>query len=573
MALAARFKKAAQSRLAPVLLAALVGAAVFLLLYGTVPLDVTNDAWIMAGYDEQDIMEHYAGWLAYRASPWRFPLGLAEKMGVGDGTIISYTDSIPWFAILFKLLRGILPATFQYFGLYSLLCYMLQGAAGYLLVQYKTGSRAYALIGSVFFSFSPILIERALRHTALASHWLILFSLLVYLMHRDRPRAASWGWLTLLEVLAIGIHPYFLPMVVCFSVLCLLADLGRRRYGAIAALLGQQAATWLAGVVLGVLGRGTNVSRSGFGFYSMNLNAPFNPTSRGGYSWSRLLPVLPQTLGNYDGFNYLGLGMLLLMALAAALCLGRLAKKGPDRWGALARALRKNGWLLAACLGLALYALSNVVTWGGDVLLEYPLPEQVLLLCNIFRASGRMFYPVYYLLFLAALCLLWRFWPALAGRRGVCIACGLLCAVQLWDMGGMAAQKRDRMRQNAACESILTEPALREAAGAGSCLIWDDSSGPEMRYYSIWGLKNGLDLYFSVANNGSFENCARISDGMVETILQTHELGDAVILTRSQERSEEYLACPNVKILARSDGLYMVYASPVPAGPERSDDP
>ena len=38
-------------------------------------------------------------------------------------------------------------------------------------------------------------------------------------------------------------------------------------------------------------------------------------------SWSALLPGLSQTAGNYDGFNYLGMGVLLFGAFG----LGRLA--------------------------------------------------------------------------------------------------------------------------------------------------------------------------------------------------------------------------------------------------------
>ena len=48
----------------------------------------------------------------------------------------------------------------------------------------------------------------------------------------------------------------------------------------------------------------------------MNLNALINPSSRGGYTWSRLLPQQPQATGQYDGFNYLGLGVLILVAVA-----------------------------------------------------------------------------------------------------------------------------------------------------------------------------------------------------------------------------------------------------------------
>ena len=114
------------------LLAAILGAAAFLLIYGQTPLHVTNDAWIMAGYDETDIIQHYSGWLAFRNSDWTFPLGLASDMACGEGTYISFTDSIPWVAIICKLLRRVLPETFQYFGQYALLCYMLQATAGYL---------------------------------------------------------------------------------------------------------------------------------------------------------------------------------------------------------------------------------------------------------------------------------------------------------------------------------------------------------------------------------------------------------------------------------------------------------
>ena len=54
-------------RVACALLGAAAGIAVFLMLYGTVTLDVANDGWILNGYDETDIQQHYAGWLLFRA--------------------------------------------------------------------------------------------------------------------------------------------------------------------------------------------------------------------------------------------------------------------------------------------------------------------------------------------------------------------------------------------------------------------------------------------------------------------------------------------------------------------------
>ena len=64
-----------------------VGFIVFGIIYGFGPLNVTNDKWIMSGYDEHDINQHYAGWVAFRNSAWHFPIGLADGMG---GELISH---------------------------------------------------------------------------------------------------------------------------------------------------------------------------------------------------------------------------------------------------------------------------------------------------------------------------------------------------------------------------------------------------------------------------------------------------------------------------------------------------
>lgn len=58
-----------------------VGFIAFLIIYGIGPLSVTNDRWIMSGYDCDDIVQHYAGWVAFRNSAWHFPIGLADNMG------------------------------------------------------------------------------------------------------------------------------------------------------------------------------------------------------------------------------------------------------------------------------------------------------------------------------------------------------------------------------------------------------------------------------------------------------------------------------------------------------------
>lgn len=319
-----------------------LGILSFIAMYGTVPLDVTNDRWILAEYDELDIIQHYAGWLAIRNSDWQIPLGMASQMGLGTGTIISYTDSIPLAAIVMKLFRNVLPDTFQYFGWFTLVCFVLQSLAAYKILYCKTKNTGYSCIGTLLFSLSPILMERAFRHTALGAQWLILFSIFIYMKHVETPRKKTYLYFGILELLAIGIHPYFLPMVAMFVFVCMIMDVQKKNYMAIILCVVIQILTYLEGCIIGVLGNGVSVSRDGFGYYSMNINALINPVSCGKYTWSSFLKERPQILGNYDGFNYMGLGVLLGVLFLAVLVF----TQGKQR---LIIDAAKKHWILLSC--------------------------------------------------------------------------------------------------------------------------------------------------------------------------------------------------------------------------------
>ncbi|MBQ1547653.1 MAG: hypothetical protein IIZ61_04600, partial [Lachnospiraceae bacterium] len=93
--------------------------------YGIGMLNPTNADYVYSTWDTE---QHYFGWVAYRNSDWHFPLGLHDGLTYPDLTSVIFTDSIPLFAILGKLLSPLLPETFQYFGIYALLCLFLTGA-------------------------------------------------------------------------------------------------------------------------------------------------------------------------------------------------------------------------------------------------------------------------------------------------------------------------------------------------------------------------------------------------------------------------------------------------------------
>lgn len=460
-----------------------VGAVVFLALFGPA-LFPSWDAFCRGGFVEKDILQHYAGWLFLRQSPVQFPLCFTERINWPSGISVAYTDSIPLFAAFFRFFSALLPDTFQYFGIFSLLCYVLQaGFAALLLGEWMPGILR-PVMGSLLFACSPVMIERTLHHTALAAHFFILAALYYYVRSRHEERFCYWP-LWALNALSITIHPYFLPMVFAVT-LAMLAEYAVRHREwkkPLAFLLSDLAAAVGLGWCFGLLGSGgTDGSEMLYGYFSMNLNALWNPTSLSTV-WSRFLPVQNQIRGNYDAFNYLGLGILLGCA-AGALCLLRRPKR-------LLLLLKQHWCLTLVCACLTAFAVTNQVTANGAALLTLPLPNKLLALCSVFRSSGRLFWPVYYLLFLLAL---WALSQLFAGRRAALLLGALVC-VQLADLSpALAARHAETYQYREEFATQLTSPFWPQAAGRYGHICSLDADAPQQDalHLALWAADNGM---------------------------------------------------------------------------------
>lgn len=414
-------------------LGGLLGILFFLLIFGCSTLNVANDAFCRGGYIEKDIQQHYAGWLFYRSSETSWPLCIADAINAPAGLSVAYTDSIPLVAALAKPIASLFGGTFQYFGWFTLFCYALQGGFGALLCGLFAPGILTALAGDLIFIASPVLLERAFRHTSLGAQFLVLGVLYCYLRLRREERCGS-PLLWILNVLAIGIHPYFLPMTYAVT-LALLLEVGIRRRQLLRPALflaTDLAGTLLLGWALGLFyGTATSGGQALYGYFSMNLNALWNPAGVNGVRYSRVLPLLNQVGGNYDAFAYLGLGVLIALPIAPVL-LRR----------AVLPALRRHWALATVCVILTLFAVSHVITANGVTLVTLPLPPAWIQLFSVFRSGGRLFWPVYYLLLLTAFAGLCR----LRGRAAP-LAVVLLAAVQLWDLSPAMIQRSQAMQQ------------------------------------------------------------------------------------------------------------------------------
>lgn len=354
-----------------------------------------------------DFQQHVVGQLYVLAQPWRWAMLVAPRLDAPFGTNVALTDSIPFELLLLRLLHPLLPGLRQGIGPFLALCWLLQPACAVFALR-SAGERRLlpALAAALLAACLPTFLGR-MAHAALCAHWIVLLAIgLHFRALRPADRASAW-WLAGLTVLALLVQPYLMVMVAALLAAVPLTRLVRdRAWRAWAPPLLPGAAALLA---LAALGRqfGYSGGRSeghGFGLYSMNLASPFWPAR------SSLFPGMTEaaidaTGGQYEGYQYLGAGLLLLLLLLLATSTGR----------RLAAALpRRHAGLLLMAAGLTLLAVSNQAYFlhlrlFGTRLVP-PGGEQL-------RSSGRMFWPVAYLLLLAAVsgtCRAWpRLWPAL----------------------------------------------------------------------------------------------------------------------------------------------------------------
>ena len=387
-------------------LGALIGLIVFGFLYGFEIVNPTYTDWIWHS-ETHDTAQHQLGWEFYRAESSG---GMIKRLAPPTGLSMVFMDVIPLVALIVKPLAGVLPANFQYFGLWGLGCYVLMGGLGALLVDAvwcrtrlakSAGLPRHWLAvgaGASLFVLSPIVLARSFYHPALAGQWIILLGILLVI---ETPRLKSAGRLTAIwaAVLtgAILIHPYFLPMMGVLMVLSVVRLIdrqgwcGRCRWRALAIMTIVPAAV-AVGIfyLVGGFSLGTGAEVYDLVDKGFNLLSFVNPL---GYS---VLPVFPNRSTSGETMMWLGLGVWLMLLLAAWLWRGNYRVA----WLHLRQYWRRHRWMcrvsLAVSTLLLIFAVGVRIDAGPATLVQYSVPKPIYELWSAFRASAREAWVFYY---------------------------------------------------------------------------------------------------------------------------------------------------------------------------------
>ena len=546
---------------------ALLGALIFLLLYGVRVLDPTSVDWILNN-PSPDPEQHYLGWELFRRSPVHLPyIGANYNAVYPFRTSVLFTDSLPLAALLFKLLGGILPTRFQYFGWWGLFCYMMQGGLAHAVIAriagvqptFGRGDKSKAAIaiimspgqtaklwGSVLGAgvlvLFPALTMRTFAHEALAGTWLVLLALYLWLrsdelMSATRRACLLWG---LMGLLCAGIHLYYLPMVGLVLVgYAVRRALQKRGPAAVLLPIAAFCAAALAELFL-------------LGAFAVNFAGYSNGYLSGADYLGLFVPWLAQS---WEQNVYMGLGAVLAVVLAifSVVCNAHKAEKFFTA---------HHDWVVAGVVVLVLDLLAaggNAITVGGKTLFTVPIPQFLMDFWAMFSSCARLAWVAGLLLAVAACGLVLRFW-----QKGVVPALMLaVCAVaQGWGQRGELFNRwTDYHYYGFRYENktLLTDPAWEDIAASGKYSHLAFASF-DFEHDEFW------DLVDFAADHGWTSNSFYMAhmDGNLAAVTLPGELNDLAADTLYAFIDEDELARNSFDLhYYRLDGILIGSVEPI----------
>ena len=383
------------------------------------------------------------GYYALAHDQWRWPALATALINSPQGANAYFTDSVPIMALIGKALFKNTGLLYPYFGVWILLSYILMGVLACAILRYLGIGTILSILGAILIILTPEFLWR-FQHIGLIAQFFILASLLLYF----HITSASHKKETVVLVTSFGVMVFVNPYLFAMCSAVLLAGLldacrlGRISLStAVTSIFTLLSASALMAFAAGLLASGESLPASGgFGRYSMNLLSPIMPQ----YSVLSGPGFLDATGGQYEGFNYLGAGSMAVVIVGAIV--GR--KK-------LVCVLQKHLFLILIMVALTAYAASSKIYVGAFEVLDIPHERLPIIdrITSIFRSSGRFFWPVGFLIVIAAIVAIHRSWGA-AGLGKVLVPALALQVLDLTPLYSLMNLKSQLRATNNAGHSI-----------------------------------------------------------------------------------------------------------------------
>ncbi|MFT3709457.1 MAG: DUF6311 domain-containing protein [Archangium sp.] len=355
--------------------------------------DPTNIDWMFEG----DWQAQLYGWLFARIAPWGIPFSQAPNLVYPFGSSAALTDSVPSLILVSKLASPLFGERMQPFGVWMVTGIMATGAAGVLICRAWLRDLPSLTFAGCLFVMNPVLTTRY-GHIPFFGFWAIFALVGLCIWPVNELKSARR-----IAAVTIACGFFACSTTAYVAMMCmLLVGAGILRLVLVArAFKPREALAWLFaapafcllslylfGWVKGAL-NSPKLTEEGFGQFSADLLTFFNPSI-----WSRFISGFSMGPRQYEGFAYLGLGVIALVLVRLVL----LVRFRPSRSELLT-------WvpLLIAIVLMGTFALSNIVTVAGKPVANWSAFYSHLgQYPQVFRSSGRFIWPMFCTLYLVA---------------------------------------------------------------------------------------------------------------------------------------------------------------------------
>ena len=354
-----------------------------------------NSEWLFSG----DLSTYQLGWQFFKLDEWRFPLGINPNYGIYLNGSVVFSDSIPLFAIFFKIFKNFLPSEFQYFSIWILVCVYLQLYFSFKIIYKITNDLLYSAISSLFFGIATIFIHRSGIHLSLFGQWIILSFFYVELLDKNK-----FYYKSLIILLSTTIHFYFTIILLIIFFIEKVIDYFRNKK-LIKNILIQTLIVLFASLflmyVIGYFSLNLDDGLGwGYGYYNFNLNSFFNPVGQTNISeviWSNFLAKREFQNGQIEGFSYLGLSGFIFLIIFVF-----------NMFNKRNNIIYSNIKIFTICMIFLILSTSNNIYFDQTSIIKIPLNNIFYGISSIIRASGRLIWPIYYLIFIVGIIFIYQ---------------------------------------------------------------------------------------------------------------------------------------------------------------------
>jgi len=357
-----------------------------------------NTEWL---YSHADNAIFQTGWFFFKNDIWRFPLGLNPNYGESFSSSIVFSDSIPLLALFFKIIGFKINESYQFASTWILLCIYLQFFFSFKILHYFTKNSFYSFIGANFYLLTPIFIYRLTLHFSLSAHWIILWCLYLILKYKFNLPTKKTLFLVIISFSVQFYLTIIILIPICFNYFFKFFLNMDKKKNIIKDIFLILFSSLLLMYLLGYFEiRLVDSAAIGYGKWKLNLLSIFDPQE----NWSSILKALdiPEE-EKIEGFNYFGLGQLLLIFFFFSQIIN-INKKDNN----IVFEKKFVIFLFAVLLFITILSLSHKISFGKYLLFEIKINEFLYGILSIIRSSGRLFWLVNYTLLTLAIIFLFK---------------------------------------------------------------------------------------------------------------------------------------------------------------------